>query len=93
MAGSKLDGTGFENVHIGQIQVIDFAGSMAGLSVRESGEAVALLEGVLSAEMLRLCTADRFDGLGTNVILGDDLRNRACSEVSELFTQRIVAHT
>lgn len=87
VAGSKLDGTGFEKVQMGQIQVIFFAGSTAGLSVRESGEAVALLEGVLNAEILRLCIVDFFGGLGTNVILGDDLRKPAYLEVSEALSK------
>lgn len=83
MTGSKFDGTGFEKEQIGQIHValLDCEGSAIGrwngLSERDSGEALALLEGALRLEMLRLCTEDRFEGLGTRVILADDLRNPA----------------
>lgn len=49
--GSKFDGTGFENEQIGHIQVAMLvgegsdAGKRNGLSVRDNGVAVALLEG------------------------------------------------
>lgn len=51
---SKLEGTGFEKVQMGQIQVALLAGTGSGggrwngLSTREAGDAVALLDGAAS---------------------------------------------
>jgi hypothetical protein len=77
----KLEGTGFENVQMGQTQVALLAGvgsgggRWKGLSVREAGDAVALLEGVVSPCLF--CVDDRFEGFGTSVILGEDFKNPA----------------
>jgi hypothetical protein len=52
VAGSKLEGTGFEKVQIGHTQVALFTGVGSGggrwngLSARETGVGVALLDGV-----------------------------------------------
>ena len=68
---------------MGQTQVALFAGAGSdggkwkGLSVRKAGEAVALLEGVVSPVMCLFCVDDRFEGFGTSVILGDDFKNPA----------------
>ena len=81
--GSKLDGTGFENVQIGQTHVALLAGAGSGggrwkgLSAREAGEAFALLEGVLSPAMFLFCVDDRLGGFGISVTLGEDFKNPA----------------
>jgi hypothetical protein len=83
VVGSKFDGTGFEKLQMGQTQVALFAGTGSdggrwkGLSVRRAGEAVALLEGVDNPAICLFCVANRFEGLGTSVILGEDFKNPA----------------
>lgn len=86
VAGSKFDGTGFENVQIGQIQVAFFAGaSSEGGRLNEwperaVGPADVLRAGELSAAVL-LWKGDFLGGLGTRVIFGEDLRKPACGLV------------
>lgn len=46
-------------------------------SVRDSGEAVALLEGLYKLEMFRFWTEDRFAGFGTRVIFAEDFKKPA----------------
>jgi len=83
VAGSKLEGTGFEKVQIGQTHVALLGGAGSGggrwngLSARWAGEAVALLEGGVSPVMFLFWIEVRFEGFGTSVILGDDFRNPA----------------
>jgi hypothetical protein len=85
---SKFEGTGFENEQIGQIQVPVLAdegsglGRWNGLSVRDSGEAVALLEGALRLDTARFWIEDRFSGLGIRVIFGEDFKNLPFERVS-----------
>lgn len=68
---------------MGQTQVALLAGAGSGggrwkgLSAREAGDAVALLEGVLSPAICLFCVDDRFEGFGTNVILAEDFKNPA----------------
>lgn len=82
VVGSKLDGTGFENVHIGQIQVALFAGAGSGggrwneLSDRLAGAAEWLRIGKLRATVL-FWNGDFFGGFGTSVIFGDDFKKPA----------------
>lgn len=85
VAGSKLDGTGFENVQIVQTQVAvlgggcSTGGALSGLSERCNGEDVPFLDGVDPIPGERDCSEDLFDGLGIRVTLADDFRNPACS--------------
>jgi hypothetical protein len=53
------------------------AGRWNGLSVRDRGEAVALLDGPLRLETARFWIEDLFEGFGTSVIFGDDFRKPA----------------
>jgi len=86
VAGSKLEGTGFEKEQIGHIQVasrvgVGFAaGRWKGLSVRSDGDEVALREGVLRLVTVRFCIEERLLGFGTRVILADDFKKPACRE-------------
>lgn len=83
VVGSKFEGTGLEKEQIGQIQVpvlvgVDSAvGKRNGPSERESGDAVALLEGVLRLEKLLFWTEDRLEGFGTIVIFAEDFKKPA----------------
>jgi hypothetical protein len=83
VCGSKLDGTGFEKVQMGQTQVALVAGAGSdggrwkGLSVRRAGEAFALLEGVVNPAACLFCVDGRFEGFGTKVIFGEDFKNPA----------------
>ncbi len=87
VVGSKCKGTGFENAQMGQIQVAMLAGDGSGggrwkgVSERESGEEVALLEGVLRLEIARFWIGALLGGLGKRVIFAEDLRKPACSPV------------
>lgn len=84
VAGSKFEGTGLEKEHIGHIHVPALIGDDSavgrwnGLSARDSGDAVALLEGVARLVRLRCWIDDRFDGFGTSVILAEDFIKPAC---------------
>lgn len=79
-----------EKEQIGHIQVAALTGGGSGvgrwngLSVLESGDAVALLEGAARLDIARFCTEDRFEGLGTSVIFEEDLRKPAYAHVSSL---------
>jgi len=81
--GSKFEGTGFEKEQIGHIQVAVLAaggsetGRWNGLSVRDNGDAVALLEGAVRFDTARFCTDDRLEGLGTSVIFAEDFKKPA----------------
>ena len=96
VCGSKLDGTGFEKEHIGQIQVAVLAGEGSGvrrwngLSVRDNGDAVALLEGAVRLDIDRFCLEDRFEGFGTRVIFAEDFKNPAYPYVSSLKSNNIL---
>lgn len=63
-----------------QVPVLTGGGSGAGrwnkLSDRE-GEEVELREGPPTLERARLCIEDRLEGLGTRVILAEDLNSPA----------------
>jgi hypothetical protein len=89
VTGSKFEGTGFENEHIGHIHVAELAGGGSGVgkwkppSALDKGEAVELLDGLLKPETMRFCTDDRLEGFGTSVIFAEDLRKPACHNVSE----------
>lgn len=84
VAGSKFEGTGFENVQMVQTHVAvlgggcSTGGALKGLSARCSGDAVPLRGGVNPRPGERDCSDDRLDGLGTKVTFADDLRNPAC---------------
>ena len=88
VCGSKFDGTGFEKEHIVQIQVAVLAGDGSGvgrwkgLSIRD-GDAVALLDGPLRLEIARFWIEDRFIGLGTRVIFGDDFKKPPCIALAD----------
>lgn len=82
--GSKLEGTGFEKEHIGQIHVpvLTGVGSSAGRwkgLARGEGDDVALLDGWLKLDTARFCTEDRFAGFGKRVIFAEDLKKPACN--------------
>lgn len=83
VAASKLEGRGFEKLQIGQTHVALLAGvgscggRWKGLSRRRDGDAVALLEGGVSPAMFLFWIEDRFEGFGTRVIFGEDLRKPA----------------
>lgn len=83
VAGSKLEGTWFEKVHIGQTQVPLFAGLLSdggrwnALSIWDAGEAVALLDGVESKDSCLPWPGARLEGLGMSVIFAEDLRKPA----------------
>lgn len=87
VTGSKFDGTGFEKEQIGQIHVALLAGAGSeagrwnGLSVRDSGDDVALLDGECRLARARFWTEGRFEGLGTRVILADDFKKPACNVI------------
>lgn len=83
VCGSKLDGTGFEKLQIGHIQVPLLLGGAAGvgrwngLSDRE-GDEVELLERPLRFDTARLCMIEeRLRGLGIRVILAEDFKKPA----------------
>lgn len=65
---------------MGHIQVAVLAGLNSGvgrwngLSARDKGDAVALLEGGFGFGRARFCAETLFEGLGTSVIFGEDLR-------------------
>lgn len=71
---------------MGQIHVAVLVGEGAeegrwnGLSVRDSGDAVALLDGTLRLAKLRFWIEDRLAGLGTRVILAEDFKKPAYIE-------------
>lgn len=67
VAGSKLEGTGFEKLHITQTQVAAVAGWNWGCRTRRLDR----LDPFAGAASMRL------GGLGTSVIFADDLRNPA----------------
>lgn len=83
VAGSKLDGTGFENVQIVQTHVavlgggFSTGGALKGLSERWSGDEVPFLDGVDPTLGERACSEDLLGGFGTRVTLADDFRNPA----------------
>ena len=87
---SKLEGTRFENVQIKHIHVALFGGGgsgvgrCSGLSARERGEEVALLEGPFRFDKARFCREDRFEGFGKSVIFGEDLNKPAFLEVRDV---------
>lgn len=83
MAGSKFDGTGLEKLQIVQTHVAWLAGGgfagpgLKGLSVRGTGEAALLFEGMLPTADDLDCREDRFVGFGISVTFADDLINPA----------------
>lgn len=83
MAGSKLTGIGFEKLHIVHTHVaVVIGGGVDGgryaLSL-SPGEALPVLDGEweMALDIARLCREERFNGFGSMVILGDDLKNPA----------------
>lgn len=88
VTGSKFEGTGFEKEQIGQIHVAllagvgSEAGRWNGLSVRDNGDDVALLDGECRLVRARFETEDRFEGFGTRVILADDFKKPACNDIN-----------
>lgn len=84
VVGSKLEGTGFEKEQMGHIQVALLVGDGSGvgrwngLSERDSGDAVALLDGVLRLDTFLFWTEDRLEGFGTRVIFEEDFMKPAC---------------
>jgi hypothetical protein len=84
VSGSKFEGTGFEKEQIGHIHVAVLAGvgsdvgRWKGLSLRDNGDAVALLEGgTVRLDIARFCTEDRLEGFGTRVIFAEDFKKPA----------------
>ena len=94
VVGSKFVGTGLEKEQIGHIQVAVLAGEGSGagrwkgLSVRESGDAVALLDGVPRLDIARFCTEDRLDGFGTSVTFAEDFKKPAFKYVSKVINPK-----
>lgn len=83
MAGSKLEGTGFEKLHIVQTHVAALAGvgsagaGLKGLSDRGVGDALLFLgEPVPMAGDLDW-NEERFVGFGIKVTLGEDFKKPA----------------
>lgn len=78
--GSKLEGTGFEKVHIVQTQVaLVTVGGSGGARYPDSecaGDPVAFLCELDAFDMARLW-CDRLGGFGIRVTLADDLRKPA----------------
>ncbi len=86
VAGSKFVGTGFENEHIGQIQVAVVIGGAgegakgrAGLPYRRGGVEVGLNLELPPTAWIgpRGVREAPFEGFGYRVILGEDFRKRA----------------
>jgi hypothetical protein len=88
VAGSKLDGTGLENVQMVHTQVAvlgggcSTGGGLSGLSDCCSGEDVPLLDGAEPSPGERDCNDVRLEGLGMSVTLAEDFRNPACGHMS-----------
>jgi hypothetical protein len=97
VCGSKFDGTGFDNEQMGHIHVAVLLGGGSGfgrwneLSVRDDGDAVALLEGVATLDIARFWIDDRFEGFGTRVIFAEDFRKPAYAYISPLSNPRETA--
>jgi hypothetical protein len=98
VAGSKLDGTGFENVQIVQTHVAVLAGgwstggALNGLSARCCGDAVPFRDGVVPRPGERDCSDDRLEGFGIKVTLADDFRNpayRSCLSICPRYVSRV----
>jgi len=83
VAGSKLEGKGFEKVHIVQTQVAGVAGTCStggarkGLSVRCAGDEVPAREEKAGG---RGWSDERLVALGVKVILGDEFQKPACGD-------------
>lgn len=78
VAGSKFEGTGFENVHIGHIHVALVVGAGAGDGVNARIGLPRLSGGVDDGLCGALPDSDvRFDGLGYKVTFAEDLRKPA----------------
>jgi hypothetical protein len=86
VAGSKLEGTGFAKVQIGQIQVAFALRTGAGATWRELSCRVGAGEGEYGE--LRMDNGDCLLALEYSVILGEDLRNPAyrCQKSHTLIT-------
>lgn len=80
VVGSKFEGTGFEKLQIGHIQVAVVVGEGSGVgrwnwpSTRDNGDELALRDG---SSRFGTRVSVRFGGLGTSVIFAEDLRNPA----------------
>lgn len=80
---SKLDGTGFEKLHMVQTQVAVFVGAGStdagrkGLSPRCTGEAVPFLVGIEPIAGDLVWREARFAGFGIKVTFADDFKNPA----------------
>lgn len=89
VAGSKLDGTGFENVQIVQTHVavlgggFSTGGALKGLSERWRGEDVPFRDGADPTPGERACNEDLLGGFGIRVTLADDFRNPAYRFLSQ----------
>jgi hypothetical protein len=82
VAGSKFEGTGFENVQIGQTQVALCEGVGTGEDVRERSGLP--FSGVVESGLCVVPVGNGeprggcFKGFGKRVILGEDFRKPAC---------------
>jgi hypothetical protein len=74
VAGSKLDGTGFEKEHIGQTHVALAEGVAAGAGLPRRSGVVGWFPAATGAPRVSC-----FKGLGRRGILGEDFRKPACS--------------
>lgn len=84
MAGSKLDGTGFEKLQMVHTHVAEVAGDgstgagLKGLSDRGTGELLLSLGEPVPAAGDLDWNEERLVGLGIKVTLAEDLRKPAC---------------
>jgi hypothetical protein len=96
VAGSKFEGTGFENEQIGQTQVALWEGVGAGEDARERSGLP--LSGVVESGLCAMPVGSGeprggcFTGLGNRVILGEDLRKPAYDFVRHCFSSTLTAY-
>lgn len=89
VAGSKLEGTGFEKLQMVQTHVAELAGGgsagagLRGLSDRGTGELLLSLGDPVPAAGDLDWSEERLVGLGITVTLAEDLRKPACSTYSQ----------
>jgi hypothetical protein len=95
VAGSKLEGTGFEKLQMVHTHVAELAGDgstgagLRGLSDRGTGEELLSLGEPVPAAGDLDCNEERFVGFGIKVTLAEDLRKPACSTCSQQRDLRV----
>jgi len=95
VAGSKLEGTGFEKLQMVHTHVAELAGDgsagagLRGLSDRGTGEELLSLGEPVPVAGDLDCNEERFVGFGIKVTLAEDLRKPACSTCSQQCGLRV----